>query len=235
MKPSSGEAWFGCRRATISSSMKKQIIIATTLLGAAAVTLGQGTIGLSGIYDDTFTGSVTVDSPGNYYTGTYGIEVWALNATTLPAGINISPAPGSGVAAYNAMVADGFTLQATFADQPMTDGLVNLSVVTLPTIPGPEAVLALAAWNTSATSWAAMLTTANGSTRAGLVAFVNPVTVWDATLPGVPAHLTGWTGDLVMTAIPEPSSLALLGWGLGTLLAVRCRRPQRRPPSGRSP
>jgi hypothetical protein len=215
--------------------MKKQIIILTALLSAAGITLGQGTINLYSAYDDTYTGGVTVDSAGNYYTGTYGLQVWALNSTTLPAGINLSPAPGSGVAAYNTMVADGFTLQASFTGQSMSEGFVNFGAVTLPTIPGPEAVLALVAWNTSATNWAAMLSSANASTRAGVIAFVNPVTPLFLN-PGVPASLTGWTEDLVMTAIPEPSSLALLGLGVGTALAFRCQhRQRRRPPQARPP
>ncbi len=216
--------------------MKEQIIIVTTLLSAAWVTLAQGTINLSDILpNQQIPAGVAVDSAGNYYTGTYGIQVWALNSTTLQSGINLTPAPGSGVAAYNAMVADGFTLQASFTGQSTSEGLVLLGGITLPTIPGPEAVLALVAWNTPATNWASMLSSANTSTHAGVIAFVNPVSILDPSLPLGPAPLTGWTEDLVMTTIPEPSSLALLGLGLGALVAVRCRhRHRRRPPPAQS-
>ncbi|MCX6924897.1 MAG: PEP-CTERM sorting domain-containing protein, partial [Verrucomicrobia bacterium] len=154
---------------------------------------------------------------------TFGIEVWGLNAASVPPGINLDPSPGSGVAAYSALQADGFTLQATFAGWPMISGRFGGRSVILPTIPGPEAVLALAVWNTSAPSWAAMLGGADSDTRAGVIAFVNPVTVTIVN-PAGPASLTGWTSDLVLTTIPEPSVLTLVSLGGAALLLVRHRR-----------
>jgi hypothetical protein len=68
-----------------------------------------------------------------------------------------------------------------------------------------------------------MLSSANASTRAGVIAFLNPVTPLFLN-PGVPASLTGWTEDLVMTVIPEPGALALAGLGTVALLIFRLRR-----------
>ena len=188
-------------------------------LGASA----QGTILLEDISINPY---VDTDVIGNYYTGVFGIEVWALYGATLPAGINLPPAPGSGVAGYNAMVADGFTLEATFANQTMNGGLFfvgNVNGVALPTIPGGNAVIALAVWNTSASSWSAMLGTANGATRAGVIAFVNVVTPW--YLDNQPASpLDGWTEDLVMAAVPEPGTLALAGMAIAIVLVLGRRR-----------
>jgi hypothetical protein len=203
--------------------MKTQTLSAVATLGIALGAFAQGTIGLS---DADIPPYVATDIPGNYYTGTFGIEVWALNAATLPAGINVTPGPGSGIVGYNAMVADGFRLEATFANQAMNGGAFGIGAVTLPGVPGPQGVIALAIWNTSAASWAAMLGTADANTRAGVIAFVNPVTILDPTLPFVPAPLTGWSQNLVMTAVPEPGTLALAGLGGALLLLFhrRCRR-----------
>jgi hypothetical protein len=203
--------------------MNKQMLVAVAALGTALGAPAQGTISLS---DADIPPYVATDTAGNYYTGAFGIEVWALNAATLPAGINVPPAPGSGITAYSLLVADGFSLQATFANQTMGGGVFSIGVITLPTIPGPQSVIALAVWNTSATSWAAMLGTANANTRAGVIAFVNPVAVLDPTLPFVPAPLTGWSQNLVMAAVPEPGTFALAGLGGALLLLFhrRCRQ-----------
>jgi hypothetical protein len=200
--------------------MKQQILSAVVTLGFALGALAQGTIDLS---DYNITPRVATDTAGYYYTGTFGIQVWGINAAAVPAGINVSPGPGSGVAAYNAMVADGFTLEATFVNQTMDGGAFGLGAITLPTIPGPEAVIALVAWNTSAASWGAMLGSANANTRAGVIAFVNPVTVLIGN-PNVPAALTGWTQDLVMTSVPEPGAFPLAGLGAAVVLLLRRRQ-----------
>ena len=205
----------------LSLVMKKTMLIVVVTIGLAVGALAQGAIELQNRY---LLPSVPVDTDtlGNHYTGTFGIEVWGLNAAAVPPGINLGPSPGSGVAAYSTMQADGFVLQASFAGVPMSSGLFGISTVTLPTIPGPNAVLALAVWNTAAPSWEAMLGGADSDTRAGVIAFVNPVAVFTVN-PNSPARLTGWTEDLVMTTIPEPSVLTLAPLGGALLLLVRRR------------
>ena len=208
-------------KGVVSLVMKKTMLIAVVTIGLAVGALAQGTIALGNAFTQPLA-AVDTDTPGNPYTGTFGIEVWGLNAAAVPPGINLDPSPGSGVAAYSALQADGFVLQATFAGWPMISGRFSGRSVILPTIPGPEAVLALAVWNTSAPSWAAMLGDAGSDTRAGVIAFLNPVS--DNTAPPQsPAPLTGWTADLVMTTIPEPSVLTLAALGGALLLLVRRR------------
>ena len=201
--------------------MKKTLFIAVIVVGFAAGAFAQGAIGLATPGRPPHP-AVDIDALDNPYTGTFGIEVWGLNAAAVPPGINLDPSPGSGVAGYDAMRADGFSLQGTFVGQWMSSGRFFMSTVILPTIPGPEAVLALAIWNTSAPSWDAMQAAADSDTRAGVIAFVNPVSVL-APLPLVPAPLTGWTEDLVMTTIPEPSALTLAALGGALLLFARFR------------
>jgi hypothetical protein len=214
-------------KSVLSLVMKKTmlIVLATAGLTVGALAQGPGTILLRNAFTQPLA-AVDTDTLGNHYTGTFGIEVWGLNAAAVPPGINLDPRPGSGVAAYSALQAEGFTLQATFADWPMNSGLFSGTMVMLPTIPGPEAVLALAVWNTSASSWEAMQVGADSDTRAGVIAFVNPVTMFTVN-PGTPAELTGWTEDLVMTTIPEPSVLTLATLGGTVLLLVRRRGGER--------
>ncbi|MCX6924896.1 MAG: hypothetical protein NT154_17040 [Verrucomicrobia bacterium] len=201
--------------------MKRAMLIVVVTLEFAVGALAQGTIWVENSVQPPYRW-VDTDTPGNHYTGVFGIEVWALNATVVPPGINLEPSSVSGVRAYDALQANGFTLQATFAGWPMSSGIFHGRGIILPTIFSSEAVLALAVWNTSAPSWAAMLGGADANTRAGVIAFVNPVNVILVN-PPAPPGLTGWTEDLVMTAIPEPSVLAVGTLGGALLLLVRRR------------
>lgn len=185
--------------------------------------LGQGS--LVAIDDAVNRNGVTTGTAGNYYTGTFGMEVWELSgATSVPPGIDGVNA----LAGYNAMAADGFKKEVTYANQTMFEGTFSLGTANLydVTPPGSTVVLALAVWNTSASSWAAMLSSANASTSAGVIAFLN-YTVANTTQDPTPASLIGWTtsiGDLVMTAIPEPSTFSLVGLGAAALLMFRHRK-----------
>jgi uncharacterized protein (TIGR03382 family) len=201
--------------------MKKQMLSAVATLSVALGALAQGSF----VLDNTLLPSaLAVGAPGNWYSGTFGMEVWELNGTSILSGVNLSDAPGSGMLGYNAMVAAGFVLEATYAGQTGFEGYFELGEVDMPDVSpaGATVVVALAAWNTSAPSWSAMLANANQSTRAGIVAFVQPT--WNFTVRnGVPAYLT-MSQDLVMTAVPEPGTFALAGLGWALLLLLRRRR-----------
>ena len=118
-------------RTLVSWLIANATAVGTATVGLAVNALAQGTIGLA---DANPAGYVDVDIAGCAYTGTFGIEVWALDATAVPAGINTVPAPGSGVAGYNAMRAAGFVLAATYANRSMTEGVFQIGAVTLPSI-----------------------------------------------------------------------------------------------------
>jgi len=181
--------------------MKTLALTGIAILAFSLVALAQGVIDLD---DSTNANGVAISTAGNYYFGTFGMEVWELSgATSVPPGINIAPASGSGIAAYNAMVAAGFKKQATFVNQAMSPpGTFTLGDLTMPDVTpaGSTVVLALAVWNTSASSWAGMLSNANENTAGGVLAFLNPTTNPGISPTPEPASLSGWTsGDLVMT------------------------------------
>ena len=178
----------------------------------------------------------------NYYVGPYGVQVSELSPqpsgaalATLLAGINNAP---SGLAGYAAMVADGFKLEGEFDGNTTTGYYIKVGVVYMPDVVpvGSNIILGLAVWNTS-TSFTTMLT--NSGAHLGVIAFpqatVNANLIGPAIAPDISAgwlSLNGGTGqELVMTPIPEPGRLALLGLGAGVLLAFswgRQRRPRAR-------
>jgi hypothetical protein len=212
--------------------MKRLALTGIAILGVAQAVLGQGSINLDNS-GGAFNFGVAINTPGNYYGGTYGLEVWELSgASSVPAGINLPPAPSSGLEAYNTMVKDGFDLQTTFVDKimPANSGALILGQVNMPDVTpaGSTVVLALAAWNNSARSWTEMLNGAYVNPCAGVVAFLNPTTDYFFNPPRIPASITGWNsvGDLVMTSlVPEPGTFALSGLGVTLLLIFR--KPRR--------
>jgi MYXO-CTERM domain-containing protein len=203
--------------------MKKTMLGVAAALSLGLCALAQGSFDL----DDTYINpGLAVDTRGNWYGGTFGMEVWELNSTSVPLGINLDAAPGAGVLGYNAMVAAGFVKEKTFAGQTtVSPGDFELGIVDLwdARPAGGTVVVALAAWNTSDPSWSAMLANRNQATRAGILAFDQPTTNPYFANPGEPPTLA-MSQDLVLSTIPEPPSPALAGLGGALLLLLRRRR-----------
>ncbi len=154
---------------------------------------------------------LTIDEPGSYYTGTFGLEVWELNGTTIPPGITpvlypkVGAIPGlcgDVLNAYEALAGTGFTKEATFAGQLANGGAISmLPEVRMPNVwpAGSSVVIALVAWNNDAASFWQMTSTAQAETRAGIVAFVNPTADYTRLPSPAPPPLVGWTNsDLVL-------------------------------------
>jgi hypothetical protein len=219
-------------RRIVGLGMKRLVLTGVAAFALAVGGFGQGVINL----DNSVT-LYGVQANGSFYNGTYGMEVWELSPpssgsalATLLSGINSA---ASGIAGYKVMVGDGFKMEnatGQFAGLTMGGGTFSLGNLTMldVTPAGGNVVLGLAVWNTSATSWAAMLGSANANTRAGVIAFasptVSPVTADSLGGPiGVDLNAS-WSAlglNLVMTAIPEPGTLALAVLGVAMLLTFR--------------
>jgi hypothetical protein len=164
-------------------------------------------------------GRLAFVAPGNPYGGVFGLEVWELNATTVPANINgLFP-----TIAYSNLVADGFKLERTFANQnnAATPGLVALGELDMFDVspPGSTAVLALVAWTGAARDFWSFLNNPIAPACAGVLAFVNPTADFSALPAPDPPYLTGWNSDLVMVyAVPEPAVPALAALGAAAFL-----------------
>jgi hypothetical protein len=175
--------------------------------------------------NQTAVGGVAIYTAGNYYTGTYGVEIWAKTGAI---GANINSFNGNNPAtAYANLSADGYVLAATFANKTMsTPGtLVSLGTATAANVNQGVNALAVVAWNSSAASFNAAIT---GGAKAGVYTFVNGF----FTAPSPPTILSdGWgSTDLIMgtdliTGIPEPGNSALAGLG-GAMLLMSRRRKQ---------
>ena len=182
--------------------MKKAMLSAVAALG-----VGLGAWAQQGNFvldNSASTNRLAAEAPGNWYTGTYGMEVWVLKGTDIPAGLNLSPAAGSGILGYDAMRAAGFVKEATYTNWfTAGPGLFKLGPLFMPHAhSGVTVILALAAWNSGAPSWSAMRADANQGTRAGIVVFQQP-TMPLLTNPGIPAPLA-MDRDLVLTAVSKP-------------------------------
>jgi hypothetical protein len=194
----------------------KKLLTGMALASLTFAALGQGSIGVD---NSTAGGGIAINTAGSYYTGTYGLEIWAKTGAI---GGNINSFNGNNPStAYANLSADGYVLATTFANKTMTapGTLQNVGTAVAANVgSGPNAV-AVVAWNSSAASFNAAVT---GNAKAGVYTFINAF----FTPPGAPTTLgDSWgTTDLVMTAVPEPSTFALAGLGAAALLIFRRRK-----------
>ncbi len=187
--------------------MKRLIFSGWATLSLALGAFGQGEVD---IYNGLSSYGVAINRAGNYYAGTYGLELWVLNGTNVPASINSA----TNVAAYGDLAAAGFTLAETWSGQTMSThslGTLLLGVVSLPIVkpPGSKAVLALAVWTGNSLSWGAAV---SAGAEGGVVAFVDQTVDYTIKPPPIPHDLAqGWDAygkDLVMTPLAYPANTA---------------------------
>jgi len=207
--------------------MKRLVLTGIATFAFALGTFAQGAFQLDNS-QGTYGFTVNAAGSANWYSGTLGVEVWELNAASVPAGINITPAPGSGATAYSAMVAAGFKKEATLPGLTASAASISVSQVNMPDVSpaGSQVVVGLAAWNTAATSWSAMLSSSDANTRAGVLAFLQPTVNYNSLPPPTasPLNMDSAGTDLVMMPVPEPSTFALAGLGAAALLIFRRRK-----------
>jgi hypothetical protein len=125
--------------------------------------------------------------------------------------------------AHNALVAAGFTLEATRWQTitAVSAGSFFLGEVEMANVSpkGGSVVIALAAWNSTAADWNTMLTTATGNTRAGVLGFVNPTADYQA--PAVPPpFLIGWDPSTSLVMMPLGAPPAILSQPANEMVLV---------------
>lgn len=207
-----------------------------TSIGTLAIALSAFAQGIINLGDTTNLWGVAIGRAGFYYSGTYSMEVWELNASSVPYDILRDQTFGDAPDAYRALAADGFKKEVTFANKTMSQGEFELGQVLLPDVSpaGSTVVLALAVWNNSAPNWYASENARwsgqYGVIAEGVIAFVNPTVAPTSGPPPVIASLPGWSssaGDLIMEVlapIPEPTTLSLVALGAAALLLFRHRK-----------
>jgi PEP-CTERM motif len=210
--------------------MNKIIITLTAITGMTAAAFAQGSINVdnSSVGGGLSRGATQAAGQGLYFSGNYTLQVWFLNAASVP--INITSdahLTTTGAAAYANLATDGFTLANSYVNKNITAlnaGVFSLASLNIAGVSpkGGNTVIALAAWanNLAGTGTPG----ANFGGIGGVFAFINPTSDYTALPTPTPAFLTGWTGvnDLVMVPVPEPATLALAGLGsLASLVMLR--------------
>ena len=157
--------------------------------------------------DSALDHGVTINAPANWYTGTFSAEVWELNAHSIPANLK-TVASLSPISAYALLWSGGFQLEQTFVNQTCSDGTISLGEIDMwGAWENTTVVIVLAAWNTAAPNWRAMLAEADSNTRAGVVAWTQTTGFVGDSLGWVPGT-DAWSQDLVLTPVASsPVSL----------------------------
>jgi PEP-CTERM motif len=201
------------------ANMKKLVLTAMAMFGLTLAALGQSYIAID---NQLAVGGVAIDTAGNLYTGTYGLEIWAKTGAI---GENINSFNGQlggANTAYPNLALDGYVLGGTFANKNMSvPGVIAIvGTARCENVPPGNGAVAVVAWNSSAPSFSAAVA---GEAKAGVYTFINDFYY----PPGPPTPLgDGWgSTDLVMTTVPEPGTLALAGLG-AAVISIMSRRRQ---------
>jgi hypothetical protein len=211
------------------------------LMGLVVTGYSQGQVAfnngpLSSAVVDYNAAPTALTGSANYnMASSFTIQLWYIALASAPT------AASKGADAYNYLTpaqfnAGGYTLQATTTGSAGSFD-IGVGEQLFGTVGGQPALLALVAWDGSFANLAAALA---ANAKVGIMTFVN-----DTGLYGGPAYndLTGWDAataspaaaaysaakayggsDLILSPVPEPSTLVLGTLGALSFLAIRRRK-----------
>jgi hypothetical protein len=219
--------------------MKKIILTITAVIGASLSGFSQGQVAFENVNANGFVATDpnghTTGSTSGYVqqTASFDVACYSIDVTTT-SGLN-------GLDSYGYLnpldlTSDGFTQDAVAGSlTPLvgTAGAFGPQTAIINGVVSANAVIAVVVWTGGYTTYAAAL--ASGTSDIGILVFVNAVgpapqspytadiaTGWDS-LPNSPTSAAnGGNEDLILSAVPEPGTMALAGLGsLSLFLLLR--------------
>jgi hypothetical protein len=223
--------------------MKKTLITLAAVIGLAVTGYSQGQIqfnnnSISSVVVDYTPGHNTLSNVANYNAAsTFTIQLWYVALASAPTAAS-EGADGAGYLTTAQFATDNYTLASTITG---SGGLFDLggSVSLTGTTAGGTVLVALVAWDGSYANLGAAVAANAG---VGIMTFQNASGVplspsvpdfqgWDATAQSVAAAAYSATGggtyngsDLILSPVPEPSTLVLGALGGLSLLVIRRRK-----------
>jgi hypothetical protein len=183
----------------------KKVILATLMAGLVPmIASAQGTV--------------------SFQTSTANHRVLQTDGST-PVGTGFSAALYWG--ALGSLEGDLMQLGASTGVTSGTGFLVNGGVRTTgpATAGGAQGTFQVRAWNGAFSTYELAFAGAQATSLFGRTTpFANPTGDPNGTPPGTAAQLSGWTTPITVSAIPEPSTIALAGLGVASLLLFRRRK-----------
>lgn len=204
--------------------MKKSIATLLVAINFGAGAYGQGSILLD---NSSANNGITIYQPNNWFSGTYGLEVWVRNGTNFDLNsINQYAGVEGGLLTYPLLASEGFSLVATYANQVITlplAGIIQLGRLDIQIVdpPGSSITIALAAWVGSGSSFMSNVHAVGNSTYSdgtGVVAFYTATSDYTQLPTPAPVNIAaGWDAanvDLIMApVVPEPGTLTMMIFG----------------------
>lgn len=228
--------------------MKKLILTITAVAGASLTAFAQGQVGFANADANGYVVTSSLPDTSSSAAGTYALaasfttELWALPSPTSTTG-GLSGLDAYGFLNPINLTSDGFSEVTSVGNVAGVEGSFSAALNAI--IPGTTSgntVLAVVAWTGAATTFAeALAAYQNGTGYLGILAFVNPVgpasptpysgdisTGWNllqnSPRTAAVGGITGSTEDLILTTVPEPTTMAMAALGGLSLLALRRKK-----------